>query len=89
MIKHFNIKIYGLVQGVFFRVTAKQEADKLNLRGFARNEIDGSVYIEAEGEEENLNRFLKWCNISSSMSQVEKVITTDDKMKNFSDFKVY
>lgn len=88
MFRHFNIKIYGLVQGVFFRASANEQADKLGLTGFAQNEPDGSVYIEAEGEKENLDKFIKWCNIGPTMAQVEKVVVTEDKLKNFSQFKV-
>lgn len=89
MIKHFNIKIYGLVQGVFFRTTAKEQADKLGITGFAENKDDGSVYIEAEGEENNLNKFVKWCNKGPSMASVEKVIVNEDKIKDFSSFEVF
>lgn len=89
MKKHFNIKVYGLVQGVFFRSTAKEQADKLKISGFAENKPDGSVYIEAEGEKQNLDRFVKWCNTGPSMSQVEKVIMTEGKLKEFSGFEVY
>ena len=84
-----KIKVYGLVQGVFFRTTAKKEADKLGITGFARNETDESVYIEAEGEKEALDKFIKWCNIGPTMAQVEKVLATEDKLKNFSQFDVY
>lgn len=86
--KHFNIKIYGLVQGVFFRATAKEQADKLGITGFAKNKPDGSVYIEAEGEENNLNRFVIWCNKGPQMAQVGKVIVIEDKLKNFFIFEV-
>ena len=88
MKRHLNIKIYGLIQGVFFRVSAKQQADKLSLTGFAKNESDGSVYIEAEGQEENLNKFIKWCNKGPEMAQVEKVVVSESPLKNFSEFKV-
>lgn len=89
MKKHYSIRIYGLVQGVFFRVTAKQEADKLGLTGFARNVADGSVYIEAEGEKQDLDKFIKWCNIGPSMAQVEKVVVSEDKLENYSQFESY
>lgn len=89
MKQHLNIKVYGLVQGVFFRTTAKEQATQLTLTGFAQNEEDGSVYIEAEGEKENLDKFIKWCNIGPSMANVEKVVTTDGQIKNFSQFDVY
>lgn len=58
-IKHLNIKIYGQVQGVFFRASAKEEAEKLGVKIFPRNETDGSVFIEAEGEEEKLKKFVQ------------------------------
>ncbi len=86
--KHLNIKIYGLVQGIFFRATAKEQADKLNITGFAKNMPDGSVCIEAEGEENNLDKFVKWCHLGPSMARVEKVTTTSDKLNNFSRFEI-
>lgn len=86
MTKHFNIKIYGLVQGVFYRASTKKQANKLNITGFARNEPDGSVYIEAEGEENDLNQFIKWCNIGPSMAQVEKITVSENTLKNFKAF---
>lgn len=61
MKKHVNIKITGKVQGVFFRASAKENADQFDIKGLVRNEPDGSVYIEAEGESENLNHFINWC----------------------------
>lgn len=88
MTKHFNIKIYGLVQGVFFRANAKERAKELNITGFARNESDGSVYIEAEGEEKSLNKFIKWCNSGPAMAQVEKMVISEDSLKNFHRFEV-
>lgn len=89
MKKHFNIGIFGRVQGIFFRATAKEQADEFNLAGFARNEPNGSVYIEAEGEEEKLDKFVKWCYKGPPMAQVEKVTTAESPLKNFLQFEIY
>lgn len=89
MIKHLNIKVSGRVQGIFFRATAREEAEKLNITGFARNEDDGSVYIEAEGEEENLDKFVEWCYKGPPLARVEKVEITESPLKNFSEFEIY
>lgn len=86
--KHFNIKIYGLVQGVFFRDTAKTEADKLNIQGFVKNIADGSVYIEAEGEKKDLDEFVKWCYKGPTMAQIEKVEISESLIKNLKNFEV-
>ncbi len=85
-IKHINIKVHGQVQGIFFRVTAKEQADNLGITGFAKNEPDGTVYIEAEGEKENLDKFLKWCRGGPKAATVEKLEVTKGPLKNFSDF---
>ena len=87
MAKHLKIKIYGQVQGVLFRYTAKEKADELAIYGFARNEDDGTVYIEAEGEEDALEIFLDWCNAGPFSAKVVKVERTEGEVKNFSDFK--
>lgn len=59
--KRLVIRVSGKVQGVFFRASARDEADRLGLRGFVRNEPDSSVYVEAEGDEIALTRFAEWC----------------------------
>ena len=48
------MKVYGKVQGVGFRYYTHKKANELGLNGFVKNKPDGSVYIEAEGEENNL-----------------------------------
>ncbi len=71
--KRYNIKVTGRVQGVFYRNTARQEAVRLGLNGLARNEPDGSVYIEAEGEESSLKEFLAWCHDGPQLASVTEV----------------
>lgn len=86
--KHLNIKVSGFVQGIFFRLTAKKEAEKLGIRGFARNEPYGSVYIEAEGEKDKLDEFIKWCHDGPEAANVEKVEISEGPLKNFSEFEI-
>lgn len=73
MKKHYNIQIFGKVQGVFFRKNAQEKAEEFNIAGFVRNDSDGSVYIEAEGEKKDLQQFLQWCHHGSVGSSVEEV----------------
>lgn len=89
MKKHFNIKVLGRVQGMFFRATAKEQADLLGIVGFAQNKDDGSVYIEVEGEKNKLDKFLKWCYLGPPLAQVKKVTTTESPLKNFLQFEIY
>ena len=71
--KHLHIKIFGRVQGVNFRNSAKKEAEKLGIIGYALNEDDGSVFIEAQGGSEALDQFLVWCHKGPWLAKVEKV----------------
>lgn len=89
MIKHLDIKISGLVQGVFFRASAKEQAESLSLVGFAKNDEDRSVYIEVEGSEKELEKFIGWCKKGPSLAQVEKVEVTPREIKNFTKFEIY
>jgi acylphosphatase len=84
-----KIKIYGDVQGVGFRYEAKFTADKLGIKGFARNESDGTVYIEAEGDEDKLREFLEWCRKGPSLASVAKIESEPGgDIRNFDGFDV-
>lgn len=70
------IRVSGKVQGVFFRASAKAKADQLGIDGFVRNEIDGGVYLEAEGNDQPLIEFEAWCKKGPSQA---RVLTCDVK----------
>jgi acylphosphatase len=86
--KHFNIKVSGKVQGVYFRDTTKKEAKKSDICGFVRNEMDGSVYIEAEGEIINLEGFMDWCKKGPAAAKVTGIQIEESAMKGFKDFEI-
>lgn len=50
---------YGYVQGVGFRYTATYTASALGLTGWVRNEYDGSVSSEVQGEKERIQQWIK------------------------------
>jgi acylphosphatase len=73
MTAHRTIRITGVVQGVSFRAYAADEARRLGLTGWVRNEADGSVLIEAEGDEAPLDRLVAWCGVGPPAARVEGV----------------
>ena len=76
-----RIKVYGLVQGVFFRFNTKEKADELGLKGWVRNKGDGSVEILTEGPNEKVEELIKWCKDGPGMSRVDKVEVEEDVTK--------
>jgi acylphosphatase len=88
MRKHFNIRVAGRVQGVFFRASTKSAADRLNINGFVRNERDGSVYIEAEGEEDNLEKFIEWCKEGPSGAKVQSCDARVGDVEEYTEFLI-
>jgi acylphosphatase len=69
----YRLRIYGKVQGVFFRKYAQMTAQSLGLGGFVRNEPDGSVYAEVEGPPEAVENFVRWAHRGSPAAKVERV----------------
>jgi len=77
--KRVKMNIVGDVQGVFFRHFAKKEADVLELTGWCRNESDGSVFAVVEGEDKNVDKFVKWAKEGSELATVEDLEVTEEK----------
>jgi acylphosphatase len=75
------------VQGVWYRGSARAEARRLGLVGWARNRPDGSVEVLAEGPSERLEEFVEWCRRGPPAARVRTVIrhaaTIGDKLVDF------
>jgi acylphosphatase len=54
-------KVSGRVQGVSYRASTIDEARRLGLVGWVKNEPDGSVLLEAQGPAEKVEALIEWC----------------------------
>ena len=89
LMKHINIKVTGKVQGVYFRATTKAVADQLGAKGFVVNLLDGSVYIEAEGDSFALDSLIDFCKEGPERAEVAAVdIEESNDIKGFKNFEV-
>lgn len=83
------VKIKGRVQGVGFRFFTQTLAIDLNLTGYVKNSYDGSVIIEAQGNDMSLNNFLDTLQIGNRFANVEDIeISYIDLMDKEKKFKV-
>jgi acylphosphatase len=81
-------KVYGKVQNVGFRFYTHKTALKYKIKGFVKNEADGSVYIEAEGEALNMIAFESWCKQGPSWARVKEVKSFEQAPFNFTEFLI-
>jgi acylphosphatase len=88
MIRSYKITVKGKVQGVGYRYNAQAMAHKLNLTGFVRNQFDESVLTHAEGEEENIHRFIEWCNTGPRLAEVSEVQAEEQDVKGYQTFEI-
>jgi len=84
----YKIHVTGRVQGVGFRWSAANEARIKGIKGIVKNLSDGSVYIEAEGDREQLNNYLEWCKKGPGFCNVESVNVESFPPVNYTDFHI-
>ena len=65
--------ISGKVQGVWYRSSAQQQAEQLNISGYARNLSDGRVEVLACGEEFAVTELKAWCWQGPRLAEVHDV----------------
>jgi len=84
-----KIIISGTVQGIFFRNFAKENANKLNLKGYIRNLEDGNIEIFVEGEKDNINSLIDLLKKGPPYSQIRDVkVETRRWSGDFKEFKI-
>ena len=87
MFKHLSITIKGFVQGVSLRSNVKNKAEDLGVKGFIENQPDGSVLIEAEGDELDLLVLFEYIKEGPGMAEPEKIkYHFSDNLQDFSEF---
>lgn len=87
--KRVRISVYGQVQGVGFRYYAMLEAQRLELVGFVKNERNGSVTIEVQGERDDLEAFMRWCSAGPDAAAVEKCDVVNIPVGDETKFRIF
>ncbi len=81
--------VEGRVQGVFFRASTRDLAQKTGLRGWVRNLADGRVEAVACGNEAQLDTFELWLKRGPDMAEVQQVkIQSWMQKADFTGFKI-
>lgn len=83
-----DVVVSGLVQGVFFRASAADEAARLGVTGWVRNEPNGSVHAHVEGPPGAVAAMLDWCSHGPRRADVRGVEVTETRVTGASSFDV-
>lgn len=83
-----HLLIKGKVQGVSYRVSAREAAEKLHLTGWVKNTREGDVEAMVTGEENVLQQFIIWCKIGPSGATVTNVIVHPSEDSFFTRFSI-
>jgi acylphosphatase len=87
-LRHYNITVKGKVQSVSYRFATLNQALKLNLTGYVKNLPNGDVFIEAEGNEEKINKLIAWCYVGPPLAEVTEVHAEESEVKAFRNFEL-
>ncbi|HEY5970687.1 MAG TPA: acylphosphatase [Pseudoxanthomonas sp.] len=80
--------VSGKVQGVFFRVSTREQARKLGLSGHAVNLDDGRVEVVAQGDPEAVEALAAWLRQGPPMARVAHVERSDCEEVVVSEFVI-
>lgn len=86
--KTVKILIEGVVQGVFFRAFAKEQAENFGLNGYVKNLEDGRVEVVVEGYEKDVNRMIEACKRGPIHSKIRDIELEKMKHQGFEDFRI-
>lgn len=87
--QNVHIVIKGKVQGVLFRQHTKKIAVELGLNGFVRNLDDGTVEVQAEGDDNKINKLIVWCKKGPPAARVSSInIIYEECNPKFEDFEI-
>jgi len=88
MKKAVRVYIKGTVQGVFFRIFIKENAERYNVKGFTRNLEDGRIEVFLEGDSDAVNKMIDLCKKGPKHSIIRDVEIKSEYFQDFKTFKV-
>lgn len=87
--QRWRLTISGRVQGVFYRASALEAAQRFGVTGYVRNRRDGQVEVVAEGDEASLQALMDWCRKGPPSAQVVAVdCVKENATGKFPDFDI-
>jgi acylphosphatase len=83
-----RVKAHGKVQGVFFRDSTRQEAERRGVAGWVRNASDGTVEAVFEGEPDDVEALVRFVRSGPGSADVDRVDVDEQEPEGLRRFEV-
>ena len=83
-----RVLIHGQVQGVFFRDTARRQAESHGVAGWVNNRSDGSVEAVFEGDDDDVEAMIAFCRQGPRGAEVDGVEVSEEQPEGLTGFEV-
>lgn len=84
----YKVRIFGKVQGVAYRYSTRLRAEELGIGGMVRNEPEGTVYAEIEGDTSQLQAMLEWFRRGPPAAMVQKIEVEEGTEQAYKSFTI-
>ena len=83
------VRVYGRVQGVFFRANTVERARELGVYGYVRNMPDGSVEAVIEGDRDKVMKLIEWMKVGPPLARVDDIeVEIGEFRGEYRDFRI-
>jgi acylphosphatase len=83
-----RVVVHGIVQGVWFRDSTRQQALRFDVRGWARNRPDGTVEAVFEGQPTAVEQLVNFTRSGPPRAHVTKLDVSDEPPEGLMGFEV-
>jgi acylphosphatase len=83
-----RVTAHGRVQGVFFRDSTREEAQRRGVAGWVRNTGEGTVEAVFEGESEAVEALVRFCRSGPGSADVDRVDVDEEEPEGLRSFEV-
>jgi acylphosphatase len=83
-----RVKVHGHVQGVFFRDSAREQAESCGVAGWVANRSDGTVELVVEGSADAVERMMEFLKSGPPRADVEDLEVSQEEPEGLTGFEV-
>lgn len=88
MKKSVRLYVSGFIQGIFYRSYIKENAERLNVKGFVRSLEDNRVEVFLEGNLDDVNKMIELCRKGLKSTEIRDIEIKDERFQDFKNFQI-